>query len=90
MSSLLSHTSAPSSESEVRLQKLDLIAANEVGDDKVFEKDDNALLVLWRDGRRDLGPGRKTAVAQDLMGLIAERFAAVGPAVAAAGADSRK
>ena len=71
-------------------KKLDLIAANEVGDDKVLEKDDNALLVLWRDGRRDLGPGSKTAVAQDLMGLIAERFAAVGPAVAAAGADSRK
>jgi len=71
-------------------KKLDLIAANEVGDDKVFEKDDNALLVLWRDGRRDLGPGSKTAVAQDLMGLIAERFAAVGPAVAAAGADTRK
>jgi phosphopantothenoylcysteine decarboxylase/phosphopantothenate--cysteine ligase len=71
-------------------KKLDLIAANEVGDDKVFEKDDNALLVLWRDGRRDLGPGSKTAVAQDLVGLIAERFAAVGPAVAAAGADTRK
>ena len=27
-------------------KNLDLIAANEVGDDKVFEKDDNALMVL--------------------------------------------
>ena len=71
-------------------KKLDLIAANEVGDDKVFEKDDNALMVLWRDGRQDLGPGSKTAVAQHLVALIAQRFAAVGPAVAAAGADTRK
>ena len=31
-------------------KNLDMIAANEVGHDKVFEKDDNALLVLWRDG----------------------------------------
>ena len=35
-------------------KNLDMIAANEVGHDKVFEKDDNALLVLWRDGRREL------------------------------------
>src|SRR3546814_6061653 len=35
-------------------KNLDMIAANEVGHDKVFEKDDNALLVLWRDGRQEL------------------------------------
>lgn len=57
-------------------KKLDLIAANEVGDDKVFEKDDNALMVLWSDGRRDLGPGSKTAIAHDLVALIAEHYRA--------------
>jgi len=55
-------------------KNLDLIAANEVGDDKVFEKDDNALMVLWNGGRRDLGPGSKTVIAHDLIALIAEMY----------------
>jgi phosphopantothenoylcysteine decarboxylase/phosphopantothenate--cysteine ligase len=57
-------------------KNLDLIAANEVGDDKVFEKDDNALLVLWRGGRQALGPGSKTAIAHELVALIAAQFRA--------------
>src|SRR5689334_1393320 len=56
-------------------KNLDMIAANEVGHDKVFEKDDNALLVLWRDGRRELPHAPKVALARDLVALIAERFA---------------
>lgn len=60
-------------------KNLDLIAANEVGDDKVFEKDDNALMVLWNDGRRDLGPGSKTAIAHDLIALIAAMYRARSP-----------
>ena len=60
-------------------KNLDLIAANEVGDDKVFEKDDNALMVLWRDGgRQDLGPGPKTAIAGDLVALVAKRWREAG------------
>jgi phosphopantothenoylcysteine decarboxylase/phosphopantothenate--cysteine ligase len=60
-------------------KNLDLIAANEVGDDKVFEKDDNALMVLARDGgRQDLGPGPKTQVARELVALIAQRWRAAG------------
>jgi len=55
-------------------KNLDMIAANEVGHDKVFEKDDNALLVLWRDGRRDLPHAPKVALARDLVALIAERY----------------
>ena len=62
-------------------KNLDLIAANEVGDDKVFEKDDNALMVLWRDGgRQDLGPGPKTAIAGDLVALVAKRWREAGGA----------
>jgi len=56
-------------------KNLDMIAANEVGHDKVFEKDDNALLVLWRDGRLELPHAPKVALARDLVALIAERYA---------------
>ena len=56
-------------------KNLDMIAANEVGHDKVFEKDDNALLVLWRDGRRELPHASKVTLARDLVALIAERYA---------------
>ena len=56
-------------------KNLDMIAANEVGHDKVFEKDDNALLVLWRDGQRELPQAPKVALARDLVTLISERFA---------------
>ncbi len=55
-------------------KKLDMIAANEVGHDKVFEKDDNALLVLWRTGRRELPQASKSALAEQLVALIAEVF----------------
>jgi phosphopantothenoylcysteine decarboxylase / phosphopantothenate---cysteine ligase len=57
-------------------KNLDMIAANEVGHDKVFEKDDNALLVLWRDGRLELPHAPKVALARDLVALIAERYEA--------------
>ena len=62
-------------------KNLDMIAANEVGHDKVFEKDDNALLVLWRDGRRELPHAPKLALARDLVALIAERYAQRGAAL---------
>ena len=55
-------------------KKLDMIAANEVGHDKVFEKDDNALLVLWRTGRRELPQAPKSELAKQLVALIAEVY----------------
>jgi phosphopantothenoylcysteine decarboxylase/phosphopantothenate--cysteine ligase len=56
-------------------KNLDMIAANEVGHDKVFEKDDHALLVLWRDGRQELPQAPKVTLARDLIGLIAQQYA---------------
>lgn len=56
-------------------KNLDMIAANEVGDRKVFEQDDNALVVLWHGGRQELPCGSKQVLAQALIGLIAGRFA---------------
>ena len=56
-------------------KNLDLIAANEVGDNKVFEQDDNQLVLLWQDGGRlELGAGAKTELAQRLMDVITARF----------------
>jgi len=53
-------------------KNLDMIAANEVGDDKAFECEDNHLIVLSRTSRHDLGQASKTALAQRLIALIAE------------------
>ena len=56
-------------------KKLDLIAANLVGAaEGGFERDDNALSVYWDGGERRLGPAAKTAVAAQLMALVAERL----------------
>jgi phosphopantothenoylcysteine decarboxylase/phosphopantothenate--cysteine ligase len=58
-------------------KNLDLIAANEVGDCKVFEQDDNALVLLWANGgRQELGAGPKTVLARQLVAFIAERSGA--------------
>jgi phosphopantothenoylcysteine decarboxylase/phosphopantothenate--cysteine ligase len=60
--------------SKLLRKNLDLIAANDVGDGKVFERDDNALIVLWRGGRAEIGPAGKPEVARQLVALIAERY----------------
>lgn len=55
-------------------KKLDLIAANRVGENLAFDREDNQLTVLWRDGRRELAPADKTALARELVSLIVERY----------------
>ena len=58
-------------------KNLDLIAVNEVGDCKGFDRDDNQVVVLWDNGgRQELGEGSKTVLARRLMALIAERYLA--------------
>lgn len=57
-------------------KKLDLVAANWVGDGRAFDRDDNQLTVYWADGERALGPADKTEIAHQLAALIAERHAA--------------
>jgi phosphopantothenoylcysteine decarboxylase / phosphopantothenate---cysteine ligase len=57
-------------------KSLDMIAANKVGSDCGFDRDENALLVLWDGGRQDLGCGTKAELADRLIGLIAERMRA--------------
>ncbi len=56
-------------------KNLDMIAANEVGHDKAFDCEDNQLIVLWRNGREELGRASKLALARELVGMIAKSFA---------------
>ena len=53
---------------------LDLIAANEVGAERAFDREDNALLVLWPGGRRELALKSKTELAREFVALVAERY----------------
>jgi phosphopantothenoylcysteine decarboxylase / phosphopantothenate---cysteine ligase len=66
-------------------KNLDMIAANEVGHDKAFDCEDNQLIVLWRNGRHELGKASKLALARELVALIAESFAAARTGVAQRG-----
>lgn len=55
-------------------KKLDMIVANQVGDDRGFDRDDNAVSVLWRNGRKDFPRTAKSNLAGDLIELVAEHF----------------
>jgi phosphopantothenoylcysteine decarboxylase/phosphopantothenate--cysteine ligase len=55
-------------------KKLDMIAANEVGHTKAFDCDENALLVLWKEGRIELPSASKRELARALTGVIVERY----------------
>jgi phosphopantothenoylcysteine decarboxylase/phosphopantothenate--cysteine ligase len=57
-------------------KNLDMIAANKVGDGLGFDKDDNALTVYWKGGRKELTLTSKIALARQLVELIAERYRA--------------
>ena len=57
-------------------KNLDLIAANKVGDGLAFDKDDNALTVYWRDGKRELALASKSALAEQLIEVIAAHYRA--------------
>lgn len=55
-------------------KSLDMIAANKVGTNCGFDREDNALVVLWPGGREDFGCGTKTELAERFVRLIAERM----------------
>jgi phosphopantothenoylcysteine decarboxylase/phosphopantothenate--cysteine ligase len=54
-------------------KRLDMIAANQVGDNLAFDCEDNALTVYWPGGKQDLGHAPKRQLAAALVSLIAER-----------------
>jgi len=68
--------------SKLEKKKLDMIVANQVGDDRGFDHDENALNVLWQNGTKEFPKAAKAELARDLIELIAERY------FAARGADT--
>jgi phosphopantothenoylcysteine decarboxylase / phosphopantothenate---cysteine ligase len=56
-------------------KNLDMIAANEVGDDKAFDCEENQLFVLARGARYELGRAGKLTLARGLVALIARELA---------------
>ena len=57
-------------------KKLDMIAANDITAEGLgFNSDKNALHVIWQDGDKRLPATSKNALAEQLLALIAERFA---------------
>jgi phosphopantothenoylcysteine decarboxylase/phosphopantothenate--cysteine ligase len=57
-------------------KNLDMIAANEVGNDKAFDCEENELIVLSRTGRHHLPRADKATLARGFVALVAEEFAA--------------
>ena len=51
-----------------------MIAANSVADGKAFDKDSNALEVVWQDGSKSLPEMSKQQLAAELMQLIEQRY----------------
>jgi len=64
-------------------KRIDLIAANQVGAGQGFESEDNALLLIWRDGSEQLERADKRALADRLLARVVERMRAGAPAGAA-------
>ncbi len=64
---------------KLQRKNLDMIAANEVGDNLGFGVDENALTVFWREGQKVLPQMPKTQLARSLMTLIIEQYNAKNP-----------
>jgi phosphopantothenoylcysteine decarboxylase / phosphopantothenate---cysteine ligase len=60
--------------SKLKRKKLDMIAANQVGDGIAFDCEDNALTVIWPGGKAEVARGPKIDVARQLIALIANRL----------------
>lgn len=59
---------------KLKTKGLDMIAANQVGENMGFAVEDNALQVFWAQGSQALPLASKTQLARDLMTLIIERY----------------
>jgi phosphopantothenoylcysteine decarboxylase/phosphopantothenate--cysteine ligase len=67
-------------------KRLEMIAANRVGDGMGFDQDDNALTVYWQGGKQELALTSKADLARQLIAVVAAHYAA--RAVAGETADS--
>jgi phosphopantothenoylcysteine decarboxylase / phosphopantothenate---cysteine ligase len=60
--------------SKLKRKKLNMIAANHVGDGIAFDCEENALTVLWPGGKIEIARAPKIDVARELIALIAKRL----------------
>lgn len=67
---------AQHAQGKLKNKQLDLIAANLVGNGRAFDRDDNALHLFWPGGEQALAPASKTALARELVDVIATRYRA--------------
>ncbi len=65
---------------KLRRKGLALIAANEVGEHKGFDREDNELRVFWDGGEKRLERASKRELAERLIEIIVERYIADGRA----------
>ena len=70
--------------SKLEKKNLDMIIANRVGNDCGFDRDDNTVSVFWGDGEKRFPKAQKSALARDLIELIAQRY------YAARGTDTQR
>ena len=54
-----------------------MIIANEVGLDLGFDRDENAVNVFWKNGEKRFPEADKSALANELVELVVERYYAV-------------
>ncbi len=57
-------------------KKLDMIVANQVGRDRGFDQDENAVDVFWDGGEQSFGQAAKTELARDNIELVVARYTA--------------
>jgi phosphopantothenoylcysteine decarboxylase/phosphopantothenate--cysteine ligase len=55
-------------------KKLDMIVANQVGEDLGFDSDKNAVDIYWADGEQSFETAEKTELAREIVKLVAERY----------------
>jgi phosphopantothenoylcysteine decarboxylase / phosphopantothenate---cysteine ligase len=65
---------AANAQTKLRSKKLDMIAANQVGDELGFDSEMNALTIFWGSEQKQLEQASKTKLAKILITLIADQY----------------
>ncbi len=61
-------------QTKLRAKKLDMIAANQVGETIGFDSEENALTLFWPSGKKTLPLANKDKLARQLIAIVAERY----------------
>ena len=64
----------PNAQYKWHCKKLEMIAANQVGDVLGFDSEFNAFTVFWKTGHKQFQQAPKSKLARKLIDLIADRY----------------